>query len=205
MKKLFLALMIVASIIFVQPVYSITTGNINFSVGQKFMESSDWKPVTELTEARLSFDITSDDWPVSIAINYGSAVGSKNTDMFGFDTTLTLDTQEFDIGIKKIWDFGDQYDIYANEPQSTPFHIYLGGGISNITATATIDVPGFGKNEQTDANIGLWLSAGLYYTLYDHLNLGAEVRYTSANVDFGTNDGLEIGGTHYGAFVGYCF
>lgn len=204
MKKLLLALFVV-SIILVQPVYSATTGNLNFSIGQKFMESSDWKPVTELNEGRLSFDITSDDWPVSIAISYGAATGSENTHMFGLDTKLTLETQEFDIGVKKIWSFGNQYDIYSEDLQSAPYHLFLGGGISSIMATASIDVSGLGKNEQTDAGMGIWLSAGAYYTFYDHLNLGAEVRYTSAKVDFGTPEDLEIGGTHYGVFIGYCF
>ncbi len=169
------------------------SNNINLFLGQKTLDSDDWAlGYDEQAEIGLLCDFRGQDWPVSLAIEL---LGSTKEETFnGVDVTGS--TSELCIGIKKIW-----------EPAGTPIRPFVGGGLAAVYGEVEA-VDQYDNSYSEDASgVGYYISGGLYVTLGEHLNLGALVRYSQAEVsvddDGGDEYDLEAGGTHVGVFVGY--
>jgi hypothetical protein len=169
------------------------TGNINIVIGSKEMKHDDWHPVDMLTEGSIQFDIRQYSWPVSICLAYSRATDSENIDIFGYGTKLTLTTQEFDIGVKK---------IFSN---NSGINFALAGGLNTILATAEVNVDYVGDYVQDDKGIGMWVGSELYYTFLNHYNIGLNVKYSTASVNFDSGSSVDVGGLHGGVLLGYHF
>lgn len=136
---------------------------------------------------RLEVGFRCGHWPVNIAIDF---VGwSKEEDALvpgtGRVIRQSADIFELDLGVRKVWDQG---------PFFQPF---VGGGISLVTAERQSS-----GIEYDGASAGLWVDAGIYLGVTTHFNIGAELRYTWAEVDLGP-ERLNTGGITAGALVGF--
>jgi opacity protein-like surface antigen len=187
-KNWFCASIILLSLLAAAPAYC-TSGNVNFFIGQKSMDDSDfWKPVDDHTEFGVNFDMIEKGWPVSLDLGLMMS-SDESSDNYG---SIEGKTNELYVGIKKIW-------VIRNFPLK-PF---VSGGLSYVSA----EMEGenyYGYFDDDDSAMGFYLSAGAYATLSKHLNLGLLFRISKAEVElFG--DDVDAGGEHFGLFLGYHF
>ena len=169
-----------------------TTGNVNLVLGKKSLDSGDWAPVENQNEAGIEFDFREASWPVNIAL------GLRHSEEEGsvFDATLgtlsvTGRTTEVSFGIRKVWD------------QQATVSPYVGGGLALVDAEAEVRASG-ASGSDSDSSVGLWLGAGIYFTVVEHLNVGLDFRVTSADATLAGID-VSSGGSHIGLLVGYHF
>ncbi|MCK5394391.1 MAG: porin family protein [Gammaproteobacteria bacterium] len=160
------------------------TGNTNFFLGKKSLDENDWAPVDEHAEFGVLVDFRQNHWPVSIAIDFLGSIDESSE--FGFD--IEGSTTELDIGVRKILEVAD-----------SPIRPYIGGGIALINAE--FKATNFFVADD-DNGIGIWLNAGVYWTLNQHFNLGLDLRYSQADVTLFNVEG-DAGGTHVGIMLGY--
>ncbi|MGH9868656.1 MAG: outer membrane beta-barrel protein [Candidatus Polarisedimenticolia bacterium] len=153
------------------------------------------------------------DWPVMFALDI---LASRADDNFtyrydyyyypygyyyiDFEAEVEASTFEVDFGIRKTWEF-----------VSSPVRPYIGVGVAVIRGEAELNLVDEFIGSQTfqddDIGFGGWVGGGVYWKLGDKFNLGFNVRYSTAKVDFddlGTNN-LDIGGTSAGLILGWGF
>ena len=163
------------------------TGNVNFFVGSKSMEETDWAPVEDQGEFGIELDFGKKSWPFNIAIDIMS---SSKEEEFGA-LTLKGETHELNLGVRKIFDLGGP----------KPF---IGGGLSIISAKASATVgPLTGSADY--GGTGLWIAGGIYFTLGESFNLGLEFKHSAAKdevVSGGNSYDIELGGSHAGLILG---
>lgn len=58
-----------------------------------------------------------------------------------------------------------------------------------------------------DSGVGAWVGCGVYYTFEGGLNIGCDIRYSTAMMSCNElqNGKYDAGGTHCGLIVGYQF
>ncbi len=170
------------------------TGNMNLLLGAKMLDEDDWEPVEEQAEFGISFDFRQEHWPVSITFAYLSSEEDGSAVVFVPGPGWTVgdfeaETQEINIGVKKIWDV-----TQVIKP-------FVGGGISFINAEFTGTAFGGTLSEDDDA-VGIWVGGGIMFTLANHLNLGIQAGYSYAEVElFGVE--ANAGGSHGLFIVGF--
>jgi len=188
-----LSLVLMASVVG-SPAYGqeekVWTGNINFLIGQKWLDETDWEPLDEQFELGLQYDFRPVEWPVNLAIDV----------LYSWDDATLYDpwlgsievearTLEINPGVRKIW------ELPSN------IHPFIGGG------PAFIWVDGEGSSQgvtlsDDDWGFGVWLCGGAYVTLMEMLNLGLQVRYSWAEIELLGVEG-EAGGLHLGVLMGF--
>jgi hypothetical protein len=110
----------------------------------------------------------------------------ETTSILGPPLKVEGETTEIDIGIRK---------IYENSPTMRP---YIGGGLAFINGEFGIA----GLISEDDDGVGIWIDAGLYWTLAKHFNIGFDIRYSWAEITlFGVD--ANAGGLHAGLIFGY--
>ena len=161
------------------------TGNVNFLLGVKALESNEWAPVEDHAAFGVLVDFRKHEWPVSIAIDFLGSY-SEQTE---FGIKYEGSTSEIDVGVRKIW-----------EVSGTPMHPYIGGGIAFINGE--FKGTALTSRSENDNGTGVWLNGGIYWTLGQSFNLGFDVRYSSADVTlFGIE--ADAGGSYAGLLLGY--
>lgn len=172
------------------------TGNINFLIGKKVLNENDWTPYDSQTEYGVGLDVGGATWPVHVEVAYLSA--SDDQDISGYDPDLgdvSADaeacTTELRLGAKYIW---DSFEIIRP---------YVAAGIASIKGEVEVDVYGFSES-MDDSAVGLYLTGGLYWTIAEHFNVGAEAGYSFANIDLSGYE-VDAGGLHALALIGYHF
>jgi opacity protein-like surface antigen len=165
------------------------TGNFSGYLGYKDLDKDDWKPVDSHGEIGFLLDFRPKNWPVNIAFDYLDSDEYELTTISGSLARIDGDTSEIAIGIRKIF-----------EPFAT-LRPYIGAGVAYIHGEFEINrIPGTTSDD--DAEIGLWLDAGLYWSLYEHLQIGVDLRYSEAEIKiFGAE--IEAGGFHAGLTFGF--
>jgi hypothetical protein len=160
------------------------TGNANLFFGKKTLEEKNWREADEQAEFGVLVDFKQSHWPVSIAIDI---LGSEEVIAFSTEGRTT----EFDIGVRKIWD-----------AENSSIRPYIGGGLAFINAEITST--GFFSDtvSQDDSGTGIWFGGGIYWTLWQHFNLGIDLRYSQADVTL-FDENIDAGGTHAGIILGY--
>jgi opacity protein-like surface antigen len=185
MKKNMLAVILVLFVTNAYAQESTYTGNVNFLLGQKSLESDDWSPLEDQFAFAVLVDFKQAHWPVSIALDF---LGSYD-EQTQLGIKLEGTTSEFDAGVRKIW----QVSGGSIKP-------YIGGGIAFINAE--IKAIDFVTVSDDDNSVGYWLNGGIYWTLGLHFNLGVDLRYSDADVTIAGVDG-EAGGSTAGLLLGY--
>jgi hypothetical protein len=78
---------------------------------------------------------------------------------------------------------------------------FIGGGLAVINAQVKGTALGVSVSDD-DTGVGVWLEGGAYVTLGEHFNIGAEARWSKAEVTLFDVSG-EAGGFHVGALLGF--
>ncbi len=183
-------------------------GQVNLFVGQKDLDlglapDEDFlSPLEDQTEYGILFAFEGEDWPIALAIDVLLTPGedvSASYSYYGYSVSgkIELETRELNAGVRKY--FGDR------------FQGYVGGGLAyieaEVTASLTVNAPGIPNlpsvsESQSESELGYWLNGGILYRIGERVNIGLDLRYSDASVDIDT-ESLDIGGLHYGAFVGF--
>ena len=162
------------------------TGNINLHLGGKILDKGDWEPLESQDEFGIEFDFRGYDLPISIAMGFSTSSDEDNLD--GFE--IEAETTEFYIGAKKIW-----------ESESSIVRPFIGGGLSLIVGEIEGSNWGYSDSE-SDSSLGIWIGGGLYWTLAENLNIGLDLKYSSAEISLYDID-VSVGGIHLAALFGY--
>jgi hypothetical protein len=168
-------------------------GNVNFFLGQKFL-NSDWEDdeseldLSEQGEIGALFSWRGRDWPVYLAFDI---LGSSDEETVG-GVDFKGSTGEFDFGVR--W-------------QSTGRSVrpFFGGGLAFVGGELEVDLGGPDLEIDDDA-MGLWVDGGVVWRLGKRFNLGFEGRFTKAELeaDFGGESvDIEGGGVHLGMLLGF--
>ena len=178
------------------------TGNVNLVLGSKSLDEDDWDPVNEQTAFGLEFNCKHPDWPISLAIGWIASYNQYTEEVFGLEAKIEGATVEKNIGVLKIWD---------KAPYVRPF---VGGGLcfldAAVSGTLTL-APGMQMSISDEATgTGMWFTGGVYWTLWEHLNLGVNLKISSVSVAMVVEkDGIlqetnvSAGGNHFGGFIGF--
>lgn len=186
MKKVIKVIVLLAYLVLFS-INAYASGNINVSIGQKFLES-DWEPVDNQFEFGIESDFKQLEWPVSAVLGYSYSTDDDTVE--GVD--VSGNTTEIFAGIKKIW----------NQPSN--LHTFISGGFCIVNTEASFNVSGV-KVSDSDSGTGLWLSGGAYLTLEEHYNIGTQIKYTHANATNIFDVNAKASGFHYGLLAGYSF
>ncbi len=172
-----------------------STGQVNFFLGQKFLDAGDWDPVDEQGEFGVVMSFGQVDWPVHIAVDLlGSTDEGEISDPLLGEIDVTGSTVELGVGVRKIW-------------SKNSVHPYVGGGLALVNAEIELD-SSFGDLDADDDGVGAWLGGGLFWRLGQRFNIGGDVRWSSAEVSPDSIDPelaaeLEAGGLHIGLLLGF--
>jgi len=183
------------------------TGNINLYGNVKYLNHSDWGDIN-FPQMGLGAELNfkHDSWPISIALQYMESNGLSWFNLFLTPFGLLMmeygQTQEYNIGIKKIWD---------GSPHVRP---YIGGGISYVKAyyenefqTAWDSNVSLSFHDSNDG-VGFWVDAGVYWEILKHLNLGMGLGYSYSKVMLRQavdqpRQAIDAGGVRGGIFLGF--
>lgn len=170
------------------------TGNVNIMFGDKYLSSADWAPVDNQEEVGNQVDLAQKEWPVYANFAYSQ---SKEYESGSFSDSEGT-THAFDVGVKKIW------------TAAGGFRPFVGTGLSLVRGEIKtgINVPG-GEETTNGSDVGYWASGGFGYLLGERINVGAQLKWSSARLNCdngdGTNVQIQAGGLHVGIFTGVHF
>nr|WP_075518757.1 outer membrane beta-barrel protein [Moritella viscosa]SHN99315.1 Putative uncharacterized protein [Moritella viscosa] len=168
------------------------TGNVNGFVGNKSLDS-DWGEFDSQSEFGIISDFGHQSWPFLIAIDvFASLDDADNKENKSSKGRLRVDavTSEVMVGIRRYYDFN-----YVITP-------YLGGGITSAYGHREIKQSDGTYKDEHDRDVGLWIGGGLVWKPWKHFNIGADIRYSHAEIDlFGKE--LNAGGLHTGLTAGF--
>jgi opacity protein-like surface antigen len=197
MKRLTILLITVFSLfIFAQSALCVT-GNVSGYLGFRALDKGEWEPVETQLQFGTLFDITPDNWPVSIAVDLLVSVGVEEDEFVDGSRTgtagfadITGSVIELDVGVRKIFNTGSGF---------TP---YVGGGLAFASATYEIDYFSAATQDGDDSGVGIWIGAGFYLPLTNHFHLGFDARVSTVEVTLFNRD-VDAGGLQLGFLVGY--
>jgi len=195
-KGAVLAFLFLISIALMVPTVAGATGNVNVFIGSKTLDKDDWAPVEDQGEFGVQFDISDQDWPVSIAVNFLTSTDDSGDDPLGLFSDYSADTQELQIGVKKIWDVGGRA------------HPFVGGGAALIRGSYSgpvIYAPYFTSEvSDSDSGLGAWATAGVFWTFGSRkgFNIGVEATWSKADLEILGAD-VDGGGLHLGLIMGF--
>jgi opacity protein-like surface antigen len=170
--------------------------NINV-LGMRKELSNDWKPNNEQDEIGGNIDLRGAYWPVSLDLTYLYATnkGNVNETIVNGSTFNNVEnraiTEEAGLGIKKIWTNNQMWSFF------------VAGGADWIKGSLRFTGTGI-QNSFDQTKVGWYGSAGIYYTLFNFLNLGVTGRYSSVDLTIAGRD-IAAGGWHYGFLAGFHF
>ena len=159
---------------------------VSVLLGQKHLDK-DYFEDNSHSAFGLSFDIQKKNWPVSVAI-----------DLIGAGKEQTVNHQKIEkvtgglhLGIRKYWLLNDNI-----EP-------YLGGGM-NLAVVERKKIINDVIEKQDDDDIGYWLATGINWRIDNHFIIGAEIRYSDAEVTL-FDSTINTGGIYSMLSFGYQF
>ncbi len=151
---------------------ALADGNVNFSLGERSLNSNDFEPVDEQTFIGAFADFTVSDWPIDLAA--GIYRSTKSDSIGAADVTATI--TELSFGAMKTWQFAGN------------MHPFAGGGLSVVQVDAEIDA-GAASADDSSTAAAMYAEGGVYWRLGSAMNLGMHARFNrGASHDFaGTN------------------
>lgn len=205
-------------------------GTVNFFLGGKQINGFG-SGVDSHGEIGVEMSFGRIDWPVQIAVDVMMSGNTHNliddyTYVYSYYDPYTytyytyiyeytgLDigtsTFELDLGVRKTWDF-----------DKSRIHPYIGGGPAFISASACLADAGdhcyWDDDIDSDMAVGWWVGGGLFWRLGERFNLGLNLRYSSAEIEFDRtgdplvddalfeddDNKLDVGGVHAGLILGW--
>jgi len=182
------------------------TGNANYLIGQVYTDGDDWyRVVAEDMEGKdvfpewgVSFDFRKKEWPLGLILRVLKAKenNSYNGDLYPVfkGTEVVADITETHIGVRKEWTFFQER-----------LHPFLGAGVAFITGQGIIRPPsssGFDELTEDDDTHGFWVDCGAYWVLFNHVNIGANLIYSKAEIEI-ADEKIDAGGFHTLVFAGF--
>jgi hypothetical protein len=175
------------------------TGSVHFRGGASKL-SDDAEPAEDQTVFGVDFTFGGDDWPVLLAVDISSSSGDgSGIYYYGYgygdvSVDLDLDIMELDLGVRKIWD-------------TKSVRPFIGGGLSFVDVEIDALFDAFGPFKVDDTGFGAWVNGGVAWRIGKHFDIGIDVRYSIAKVEFDFGDPeeeeLELSGVSYGALLGW--
>jgi hypothetical protein len=180
--------------------------NINTFLGEKMLDD-DWGKYDNQFEFGIMADIKGKEWPISLVANilYSSDSESDYDETWHhYDYSYTYYAEEafateFNLGIKKIFPLPYSWNIYVAGGGAA---IYGGVEVTEEVYIYDGDYWDWDSDSEDDIGFGYWGSVGIYKTLWQHFNIGLDIRYSSAEVELYDID-REAGGFHVGLILGY--
>lgn len=162
-------------------------GSVALFLGRKSMDGNDWRPVQNQTELGVQTTWAQHSWPFAIAgdVFYSSDSGHVSGPLGSASVSAT--EIEVGLGARKVFVV----------QQLRPF-VGVGLDIAHAEVSAS---PG---SSGSDTGVGAWLGGGATVRVTPQLDLGAQLRWSSAKVTMNDNSG-DAGGLHFGVIVGYAF
>jgi hypothetical protein len=166
------------------------TGNINLLYGMRTLTGDNWpvdtsdKDLSKQNLVGFNADFGKKSWPINIA--FGIIQSSKNANRY------EVSTSELKLGVKKIW------------MTSTNIHTYLGveGAFINAEEKNSSRMSEYYGTFSGNGH-GIGLNGGLYWTLANHFNLGAELGFLLGKANLDPNESMDLTGTQMALFLGY--
>ena len=162
------------------------TGNVSAVLGQKTLDDKDWPQHDEHGSIGVMTDFKKKNWPLSIAVDF---FGTGDEDDHG-DSKHEGYTSDIHLGARKVFDLA-----------SSSFKPYIGAGLALVYAEETNN-EGFVSRSDDDQSTGYWVGTGAYVQVSEHINVGADLRYSEAEVSL-FNENREAGGVNFGVSAGY--
>jgi hypothetical protein len=166
------------------------TGDVNFVLGQKWLDPDDWAPVENQSEFAVNGSWGNEAWDIHIAtdFSYSRDRGELFDPSIGFPLKITLSTWELSVGYRKIW-------------ETRNIRSFIGGGFGLINAKAEGEALGVTVSED-GSSVGPWVAGGVFWRLGSRFNIGIDARYSDAKVKISDVD-VEAGGFHGGLILGW--
>ncbi len=188
MKKYLPALVISFVVLFSLPAHAGITGNINILPGFKILEggSDAWDDVRVQSEMiappGVETNFRGESWPVSINLAF------HDTSMLTWLNLITVpigavtmeygETQEFDFGVRKIWESAPHVRPYIGAGAS-----YIRGYMQKSFTFAYYPDVNYNLADRSDG-WGGYVEAGVYWEIANHLNLGLGASWSKADLKF---------------------
>lgn len=163
------------------------TGNINFGVGIKLMDKTQWESTRQQKEFRLALDIRQRRWPINIVLDFLYSRSELINLELADESIIQYrqNSNELNAGVRKIFD----QKLYTMRP-------FVGGGFGYITTA----LDGFDYQQGT---LGAWAEGGIYWELERHFNIGTEFLWSWAEIPYGLGQLANAGGIHFEMILGY--
>jgi hypothetical protein len=161
--------------------------NVNGIMGWKKLDKA-WSPVATQGELGVAIDFKQDDWPASVTFEM---IASSDTSVNSSLIYVAGRTFQLNMGAKMI----------LGQEETHP-HMGAGVSLSSMSMGSL-----FGRERCEGDGAGLWVSGGVYWTLWNHFNIGPSIKYSNVDIDYRCHDGstgtIDAGGTHYNLLLGY--
>ena len=170
------------------------TGNINAFYGYKHINDSYFEnyETDDHSQLALMIDVGRTNWPFHIVVDRTSSHVNEivTTGFLILGTRVDVETDEFNIGLRKIW-----------QP-SERFRLFIGGGMATSRVDYALDRTLLTDRQDSDRGTGYWFGSGLYSTLAGYFNIGLDVRHSSVDVEL-FDETVDAGGTSVSFMMGY--
>lgn len=158
------------------------TGHAGLLLGEKQLNKQDWQPHESQSSVGLLIDLRPQSSPVALAV-----------DMFGSGNEERVDGRKQENASAELH-LGARYYL----PESSRFTPYAGAGMALIAVEQKQEQ----REREEDGGLGWWAGAGVRYRMTEHMDLGADLRYSRANVTI-NGDELQAGGRNLALGAGY--
>ena len=154
--------------------------------GTKFLDDSDWAPLTTQTEVGAMATIGSGRLPVHLAVDGSYSFGSGKAN----GIPIRAQTMELCVGPRLVLPAG-------------PMRIHLGGGGAFASVNTVAEADG-GDLTASGTGLGAWAGGGMSLRLGRSGTLGVNARYTHADAEISDFDTTQsAGGLHVGVTIGF--
>ena len=144
------------------------SGNVQFLVGQRWLDSDEWAPVDQPPMFGVEVDFAPAEAPVRVAV--GAQMSSDS------DSTATFPGGNHDVGFFEI-----SAGFLWHPLRKGVVRPYIGAGVLTMLVGIDNDTVWFGANE-TDQSFGFYGNLGVFFKVGDSFNIGVDGRIvTSTN------------------------
>jgi hypothetical protein len=154
-------------------------------IGTKNIDDSGWKQHEDQVEVGVAIDIKPIRWPVSVVAGLYGSLDFDDSDDDAYKNDRGTTTEAL-LGLRKTWTIN-----------GTKLHPYVASGLTYVTGELKV-----AGDTQKDSTLGYWYGTGIYWTAFQHFDIGVEARYSEAEIKLFDRD-VDAGGTHLGLVLGY--